>query len=119
MSDDFDTRKLQEARRWVQPGDHPAVEVYIQEGAAKAESPCRHCGYKAKEHGAIHQIENHQIVCPGDFIVSTAGGHHFPVKYSKMAQVLSEIMQEEEEVILLHEAATRKLPSPEESKSVS
>jgi hypothetical protein len=76
-----------EAKRWHQVGDHPAVSVYNY--AVSGASPlglttCARCGgdmhlkmgrMVLHTHGWLASSD--AVVCPGDWVLTDAGGAHF------------------------------------------
>ncbi len=81
-----------EATQWHKNGDHPQDECKTEMSEGKivrrfrnpdvlGRSLCASCGYMFHYHGWIDIIEGgHNIVCPGDWIITHAESAHYPCK---------------------------------------
>jgi hypothetical protein len=88
-----------EATQWFKNGDHPEdnceelfsqeIGGFLSEGKIvrrfrHPENPgytlCKHCGNILHSHGWIDTLEGGHNVCPGDYIITSIKGEHYPCK---------------------------------------
>jgi len=64
---------LTEAAQWLQPGDHPQVEIFHSQdlpGDLPGSPYCSICGNLMERHGLLDGINGEELICPGDYIVN-------------------------------------------------
>lgn len=104
-----------EATRWFKNGDHPKDDCHLIAGPAKDKyssfgeytegkivkrynkpgsskrSVCSQCGETLAVHGWIKTLEGGHIVCPGDWIITTVEGEHYPCKPDIFAKTYEKV----------------------------
>ncbi|MGH9001953.1 MAG: hypothetical protein ACRDYV_02380 [Acidimicrobiia bacterium] len=82
------------ARQWWRNGDHPddgptyregAVVRYYRHPEVPGSQVCTECGAVMHDHGWIDQGDDGHTVCPGDWVVTTLAGWHYPVRPAEFA----------------------------------
>jgi len=80
-----------EAEKWVNHGDHDAVEPFLGE---LFEGRCIHCGTPAKVHGMVKTLEGDMLVCPGDYVITGVEGEHYPCKPNIFRQTYIKVAED-------------------------
>lgn len=87
-----------DAHRWFKNGDHPLDSLpptdkiiggersegklvrYFRHPNIKGTKTCEYCGLPMYDHGWIDTFASGYVVCPGDWIITSAEGEHCPCK---------------------------------------
>lgn len=74
------------ASQWHREGDHPWVMIPYRQ-------PKHTCGcpYSPSRHGAIVTRQGTVAVCPGDWIITSPSGEHYPCKPDVFADTYERI----------------------------
>lgn len=88
--DDYDREKIGyengELRTWTADevkalGWEGQVVRYFRSPVVSGKSLCEHCRKPMNEHGWIDSGGSGKIVCPGDFIITSAGGDFYVCRH--------------------------------------
>lgn len=88
------------ANQWFSNGDHPddgptgregEVVRYFRHPDVLGSGLCPCCHHTVHEHGWIDSGPSGRTVCPGDWIITAADGHHYPVSHAALIAIYGEL----------------------------
>lgn len=89
------------ASQWHANGDHPddgpagregLVVRYYRHPDHPGTRLCPQCSMLLARHGWIDSGPDGYTVCPGDWVITTADGHHIPVKSDAFFALCKELL---------------------------